>query len=305
MCGPLARFECECVTRFPPSRCLSCPPLLLDWTLDRFVNRDDIDFGLAHDLPAVQTLEMVRDSGGVEVRRSHPFWSPHPLWCVFIRICCIGGLICTSFCLPEVTGRLSSLWLCKPRWTIRQSWPRCRTSATSRSSSLPTSVPTRPSFRTLASRARAPRQEKAMGNSSVARTRPARERSFCSKYLAETSFPKGGERELTIFYKPFHRSLNNRVRRERVYGSKPDARPPFLSSLVCETPQKNRTISLSIGPSCSLLLSWIPSDHCPLPTVLRARQQFRHGVVECVYEAKPMAEDHKAPAGETGGRNVL
>ncbi|CAN0502040.1 unnamed protein product, partial [Scytosiphon promiscuus] len=33
----------------------------------RFVNRDDIDFGLAQDLPAVQTLEMVRDSGGVDV----------------------------------------------------------------------------------------------------------------------------------------------------------------------------------------------------------------------------------------------
>lgn len=34
----------------------------------RFVNRDDIDFTLAHDLPPVQTLEMVRDSGGVEVK---------------------------------------------------------------------------------------------------------------------------------------------------------------------------------------------------------------------------------------------
>lgn len=32
-----------------------------------FVNRDDIDFGLAQDLPALQTLEMVRDSEGVEV----------------------------------------------------------------------------------------------------------------------------------------------------------------------------------------------------------------------------------------------
>lgn len=47
----------------------------------RFVNRDDIDFGLAHDLPAVQTLEMVRDSGGVEVSRSHRFL------CVFAPIC--------------------------------------------------------------------------------------------------------------------------------------------------------------------------------------------------------------------------
>lgn len=56
------------------------PPLLLDCCtictqLYRFVNRDDIDFGLAHDLPAVQTLEMVRDSGGVEVRRSLPTYS--------------------------------------------------------------------------------------------------------------------------------------------------------------------------------------------------------------------------------------
>lgn len=34
----------------------------------RFVNRDDVDFGLAQDLPAVQTLEMVRDDGGIEVR---------------------------------------------------------------------------------------------------------------------------------------------------------------------------------------------------------------------------------------------
>ncbi|CAN0447979.1 unnamed protein product [Ectocarpus sp. 12 AP-2014] len=33
--------------------------------------------------------------------------------------------------------------------------------------------------------------------------------------------------------------------------------------------------------------------------------KFRHGVVECVYEAKPNAEDHKAPSGETGGRNIL
>lgn len=33
----------------------------------RFVNRDDIDFGLAHDLPAVQTVEMVRDCQGIEV----------------------------------------------------------------------------------------------------------------------------------------------------------------------------------------------------------------------------------------------
>ncbi|CAM9964479.1 unnamed protein product [Discosporangium mesarthrocarpum] len=32
-----------------------------------FVNRDDIDFGVANDLPPVQTLEMVEDSGGVEV----------------------------------------------------------------------------------------------------------------------------------------------------------------------------------------------------------------------------------------------
>lgn len=41
------------------------------WTDHRFVNRDDVDFGLAHDLPAVQTLEMVRDSGGVEVSGYH------------------------------------------------------------------------------------------------------------------------------------------------------------------------------------------------------------------------------------------
>ncbi|CAM9831259.1 unnamed protein product [Ascophyllum nodosum] len=33
--------------------------------------------------------------------------------------------------------------------------------------------------------------------------------------------------------------------------------------------------------------------------------RFRHGVVECVYESRPMAEDHKSPADEVGGRNVL
>ncbi|CAM9658370.1 unnamed protein product [Laminaria digitata] len=35
------------------------------------------------------------------------------------------------------------------------------------------------------------------------------------------------------------------------------------------------------------------------------KASFRHGVVECVYEAKPMAEDHKAPADEAAGRNVM
>ncbi|CAM9308539.1 unnamed protein product [Choristocarpus tenellus] len=34
-----------------------------------YVNRDDIDFGLAQDLPPIQTLEMVEESGGVEKGR--------------------------------------------------------------------------------------------------------------------------------------------------------------------------------------------------------------------------------------------
>lgn len=45
----------------------ACLVVFADCCCTRFVNRDDIDFGLAQDLPAVQTLEMVRDSGGVEV----------------------------------------------------------------------------------------------------------------------------------------------------------------------------------------------------------------------------------------------
>lgn len=44
-------------------------PVVYFHPFGRFVNRDDIDFGLAQDLPAVQTLEMVRDSGGIEVRK--------------------------------------------------------------------------------------------------------------------------------------------------------------------------------------------------------------------------------------------
>lgn len=37
----------------------------------------------------------------------------------------------------------------------------------------------------------------------------------------------------------------------------------------------------------------------------RVRSQFRHGVVECVYESKPMPGDHKVPGDEAAGRNVL
>ncbi|CAM9308466.1 unnamed protein product [Choristocarpus tenellus] len=33
--------------------------------------------------------------------------------------------------------------------------------------------------------------------------------------------------------------------------------------------------------------------------------KLRHGVVECVYESKPMATDHKTPGDELGSHSVL
>lgn len=56
---------------------------------------------------------------------------------------------------------------------------------------------------------------------------------------------------------------------------------------------------------------FLPCNLCLIPNSTRFRpllsmfEQFRHGVVECVYESRPMAEDHKAPTDELGGRNII
>lgn len=60
------------MNRVPPTG----PTLLQRETIElfqRFVNRDDVDFGLAHDLPPVQKIDMVQYSEGMEVSVC-----PHP-----------------------------------------------------------------------------------------------------------------------------------------------------------------------------------------------------------------------------------